>query len=556
MSHKRLLPVVLIASAGLVLSSCSQPAGTSGTTTGNSGSSGSTASQPSGSSSTGSSGGGASGTIKNGGILKVALAEAPDALDPTVAQTYVGRIVFANMCEKLYDVGPNLDVVPQLATALPKVSDNGKTWTIKLRKGAKFNDGTPFNAKAVKTTLEHYKTAKRSSRASELADVTSVEVVNPSTVKLHLKKSYAPLLGILADRSGMILSPTQLKKLGSHFEKHPVCVGPFAFKSRPSSDQINLVKSKYYYDKDKVHLAGVQFDVVTQSSVRAANLRSGDYDVVGRLAPPQVESVKGESGVKVKSVTSIGYQGITINVSNSNGAGKPGNHTVDSPLAQHPELRQAFALSLNREAINKAVFDGQYVPGCTPISPNSPYAPDITCPKQDLAKAKQLVKQSGVDTPIPVTLIVEAQNQQAAKLGTVIKSMAQQAGFEVKVQPTEFTTALSQSQAGNFDTFQVGWSGRIDPDQNIQPFWDPTSALNYSGATYPKVSKLLDQEQTATSKDARKQIFQKLCELFLKKNNIIYLYYPTFVLGLASNVTGVKYYGDTLIRLKTAGFTS
>lgn len=518
----------------LGLAACSQPAGSSG----------------GGGAATGTGQGG----VKNGGTLTVALPEAPDALDPTTAATYVGRIVFANMCEKLYDTGPGLNVVPQLAAAMPQITNGGKTYTIALRTGIRFNDGTPFNAAAVKTTLEHYLTDPQSARASELAAVKSVQVAGPSTVRLQLKYPYAPLTAILADRSGMVLSPRQLSKLGNNFAQDPVCVGPFAFKSRPSTDQIDLVKSKYYYGKAGVHLAGVNFTVVTQPQVEAANLQAGSVDVADALGPPQVTQLQHASGVKIDSVTSLGFQGIDINVANSNGAGKHG-HTVASPLAQHPSLRQAFALTLNRDTINKVVFDGQYVPGCTPIPPVSPYAPHITCPGQNIAKAKQLVAASGVHTPVKVSLIVEAQNDEAAKLGTVIQSMAKPAGFAVSIQPTEFTTSLDEAAKGNYQMFQVGWSGRLDPDQNIEPDWNPASALNYTGADYPDVNALLAKETATTSKTARQAIFSQLCRTLLTHDNVIYLYYPKVVLGYRSDVTGIRYASDGLIRLKNAAFT-
>ena len=523
--------LALITTLGLTAAGCSQPAGSSPSST---------------------SGGGGGGQPRSGGTITVGLAEAPDALDPTTAATYVGRIVFANMCEKLYDVGNNLQLVPQLAASMPKVSNDGKTYTIKLRQGVKFNDGTTFDANAVKTTLNHYLTDPKSSRAAELAALKSVSVVDPSTVKLELKQPYAPLTAVLADRSGMMLSPRQLSKLGDNFSKDPVCVGPFSFKSRPSSDQINLVKSQYYYDKSQVHLDGVKFLAVTQPNVRAANLRSGDIQVADRLAPPDVQTLKSQSNIKLSPVTSLGYQGITLNVSNTKGAGKPSSTPADNPLAQHPELRQAFALTLDRNTINKVVFNGQYQPGCTPISPVSPLAPKISCPKPDIAKAKQLVQQSGVHTPINVNLVVQADNSETAKLGTVIQSMAKQAGFAVHVQPTEFTTALNQAAQGHFQAFQVGWSGRLDPDANIAPFWDPTSSLNYSGANYSDVQKLLNQERSSTDQNQRKQIFAALCQDFLKDNNIIYLYYPKMVMGSSSSVQGIEYFADGLIRLKSA----
>jgi peptide/nickel transport system substrate-binding protein len=500
-----------------------------------------------------SSGSGGKGSGGSQRTVTVALAEQPDALDPTVASTYVGRIVFANMCEKLYDIGSGTSLVPQLASAMPKITNGGKTYTISLRKGVKFNDGTTFDAAAVKQTLQHYMTDPKSARAPELSTVKTVQVVDPSTVRLTLKQAYAPLTAILADRSGMILSPKALSKLGDSFGDHPVCVGPFSFKDRPSADKIDLTKSKYYYDKSKVKLSGITFQAVTQPNVRAANLRSGDVQVVDRVDPADISTLKKQSNVKLWPVTSLGYQGITVNVANSNGAGSPKSHTVSTPLAQHPELRQALSLALDRSTINKVVFEGQYVPACGPISTSSTFAPQVSCPP-DMAKAKQLVAGSGVKTPIPVDLIVQAANSEAAKLGTVIQSMAKQAGFAVHVKPTEFTTALTQAQNGQFDTFQVGWSGRLDPDQNIGPFYDPTSTLNYSGANDPTILRLLAQERSTTDESARKAAFQKIVDQANKDNNIIYLYFPKVVLGYASSLHGIQYGADGLIHLKTASF--
>lgn len=497
-------------------------------------------------------GGEGTGSATSGGTVTVGLAEAPDALDPTVASTYVGRIVFANMCEKLYDVDAKLGIVPQLAADEPEVSGDGKTYTIKLRPGVKFNDGTTLDAAAVKTTIDHYRTDPKSSRAAELSAVKSVTAVDDETVRIALKAPFSPLTSILADRSGMILSPTQLKKLGGDFATDPVCVGPFAFDKRPSTDRIELKKSTEYYDKDKVRLDGVTFTVVTQPNVRAANLRSGDIDIADRVEPTDTKQLKSAEGVKLTPVTSLGYDGITINVTNSHGAGKSPHRTVDNPLAKSAELREAFALTIDREAINKVVNEGQYVPACTPIPPTSPYATDTQCPKVDIARAKQLVKQSGVQTPVPVEVVVQAANSQATKLGTVIQSMARKAGFEVKVQPTEFTTGLSQAQAGKFEVFNVGWSGRLDPDQNIAPFWDPTSTNNYSGANYADVTRLIAEERATTDEAERKRIFTELTEAFLEHNNIIYLSHPKVILGHRTDVTGIAYFGDGLIRLKTA----
>src|SRR5690606_8888823 len=127
--------------------------------------------------------------------------------------------------------------------------------------------------------------------------------------------------------------------------------------------------------------------------------------------------------------------------------------------------------------------------------------------------------------------------------------------FQVEVKPTEFTTGLSQAQAGKFDAFNVGWSGRLDPDQNIAPFWDPNSTNNYSGADYDDVMKLIEKERATTDEAERKEIFGQLNEAFLKHNNIIYFVHPKAILGSRTDVTGIQYFGDGLIRLKTAAKT-
>ena len=506
----------------------------------------------------GSSGGASSvsnGPAKAGGTMTVALAEDPDLLDPTLARTFVGRIVFANMCEKLYDINAKTQIVPQLAASLPQLSDGGKTVTIKLRTGIKFNDGTSFDADAVKTSLDRHRTLKASSRASELEPVESVKAVDPSTVRLKLSTPYAPLTAQLADRSGMIMSPAQLKKLGDKFSNDPVCVGPFQFVSRSEGNQIVLKKAPDYYDAAKVKLNQLIFKIIDEPSARASNLRSGDVDVAERLDPISARTVKSDPNLALIDRTSLGYQGLTINVGNKNGLGKP-METVNTPLAKSEQLRQAFNLALDRNTINKVVFQGQYTPGCGPVSPISTYFDkSVQCPARDVAKAKQLVAQSGVKPPIPVSLMLNT-DAVTLRLGQVIQSMAKDAGFAVKLQPTEFTTALDKADAGDFDVFQVGWSGRIDPDGNTQQFVGKTGSQNDAGYANPQLDTLLDQGRTTLDQGQRTQIYRRATQTLLDENPLIYLYHDHYFLGMQKKVTRVQFFGDGLLRFKEAGFTS
>ena len=226
--------------------------------------------------------------VKAGGTLVVALSQDPDALDPTTATTFVGREIFASICEKLYDIDADLRLVPQLAATLPETSADGKAVTIKLRPGVVFNDGTPFDAAAVKKSLDRHRTKAGSSRKSELGAVSAVEVVDPATVRLTLSRPFAPLGAQLADRAGMIMSSAALDARGDDFGAKPVCVGPFSFVSRTSGSEIVVQKPDKYYDRDKVKLEKITYKIIADPNVRSANLRSGDVQVAERVATSDV----------------------------------------------------------------------------------------------------------------------------------------------------------------------------------------------------------------------------------------------------------------------------
>src|ERR687895_740482 len=164
-------------------------------------------------------------TQANAQALRIGLAEDPDILDPTMARTFVGRIVFAGLCDKLFDLDENLNIVPQLATSYQWSSDN-KSLTIKLRDGVTFHDGEKMDAQAVKYNLERHKNMKGSNRRGELAVVSNVDAVDASTVRINLAAPFAPLLAVLTDRSGMMVSPKAAEAAGDKFGAKPVCSGP------------------------------------------------------------------------------------------------------------------------------------------------------------------------------------------------------------------------------------------------------------------------------------------------------------------------------------------
>lgn len=497
--------------------------------------------------------------IRNGGTLTIGLAEEPDALDPTLARTFVGRMVFLSMCEKLYDLDSHLNIVPQLAAALPTVSKDKLTYTIKLRSGIKFNDGTTFDAAAVKTSLDRDLTLKGSVRASEISPIKTVDAVGANTVVLHLSTPYSPLLSQLADRAGMVMSPKALAAEGTNFAQNPVCVGPFMFKDRVAGDHITLVKSPYYYDKAKVHLSSIVYKIMTDPSSRTQSLRAGDIQVEDRIQSTDVPTLQKDSSVQlIKSVT-IGYQGLTLNIGNQHGVGK-GYSTLGTPIAKSAAVREAFEDALDRTTINKVVFGGLNLPDCFPIAPSSSWYKAVTAGipcdlHANVAAAKKALASAGISTPINVQLLLGGTDPINARLGQVIQAMEKQVGINVSIQATDFTTSLNRGTAGQFDVYAVGWSGRVDPDGDIYGFVATPGTLNYSGYSNNRIDYILNGARKSLTTQARDTLYHAALAQLAKDRPLIYLYHPIYYFGVAKNVTGVQVYGDGLIRAAFAGYT-
>ena len=471
--------------------------------------------------------------------LRIGLAEDPDILDPTMARTYVGRIVFAAFCDKLFDIDEKLNIVPQLALS-HETSADGKEMTIKLRPGVKFHDGEPFDAEAAKFSLERHLSMQGSFRKPELATVDHVEVVDPLTIKLALKTPFSPLIAQLTDRAGMMVSPKAAKEAGDKFGLHPVCAGPYKFVERVQQDRIVFEKFADYWNKDNVFIDRVVYLPIVDATVRLANLKSGGLDLIERVLATDIKDVRADSRLKLSTALELGYFGLTININNDKNKG---------PLSQSEKVRQALDLSIDREAINQVVFNGEFTPGNQWVSPEHPYYQKaIPIPKRDVAKAKALLKESGAALPVSVDLMVPkgAENEAVAQ---VLQSMAAEAGFDLKIRLIEFATSFKQAQAGEFQAFLIGWSGRIDPDGNSYVFLHTNAPQNDGKYSSPDADKALQDARLVTDPAQRKAIYEKLTKTVLHDEPLIYLYHRKLLIAHTTKLGGYKQMPDGLVRV-------
>jgi peptide/nickel transport system substrate-binding protein len=489
-------------------------------------------------------------------VLRVGLAEDPDILDPTLARTFVGRIVFASLCDKLYDIDPNLNIVPQLAESLPQHAADGKTLTITLRQGVKFHDGTEFNAEAAKFSLERHANLPGSQRKSDIASLNKVEIVDLFTIRLTLQNPFSPFLAQLTDRAGMMVSPQAAQALGEKFGTQPVCAGPFKFKERVAQDRIGLERFAEYWGKDKVFVDQIVFKIIVDPSVRLANLQAGELDLFERVRPTDLSEVRKDPNIVLSSVVGLGYQGITINIANSDGLGKA-PRPLHTPLAKDPRVREALEISLDRTVLNDVINNGEFVPNCLPIPMVSAFYPKATkCAERDITRAKQLLAQAGVPTPVKFTLMT-TNAPDAIRTGEVIKSMAAEAGFEVTINPVEFATALNLQDAGKYEAFLIGWSGRIDPDGNIYNFHTCGASQNVTGVCDQAIDEVLKQTRTVAETVQRTVLYAQVMDVqaplersFLTRRNLIYLWHGVNFVALHKKVNGFVAVPDGLLRFQ------
>jgi len=472
--------------------------------------------------------------------LRIGLAEDPDILDPTLARSYVGRIVFAAMCDKLVDIGPELEIVPQLATEW-QWTDGNRGVVVKLRTGVKFQDGEPLDAAAVKFNIERHLSMPGSNRKGEISAVTGVEIIDDHTVKLALSVPFAPLLAQLTDRAGMMVSPKAAQAAGENFGSHPVCAGPFKFVERIAQDRIVLERFADYWDKDSIKLDRIVYLPIPDSTVRLANLRSGGLDMIERVAAADLDTVRKDARLKLSTIIGLGYTGITINLANG--------ERSKTPLGQDARVREALELSIDRDALNQVVFAGEFQPGNQWVAPSNPYyIKELPIPGRDVTKAKALLTAAGA--PNPVVELMAVNSPEALQTAQVIQAMAKESAFDIRIKATEFASSLDLASKGDFEAYQIGWSGRADPDGNIYNFVSCKAppALNSPHYCNQDVDRELAAAREIEPRSQRLAHYRSVAEHTLKDLPIIYLYHAKLLYAATNKLSGFTPYPDGLIR--------
>lgn len=528
-----LLAAAAVGSLGLAAcgGSSSHSAGSSGATTNAGSAAPSSSGSPNGATTT------TCGT--RGGSLTVGLEADWHPIDPVLGGLAVddGSVESA-VYAPLFSVNAAGQVGPDLATGYT-VSPDGLTYTLQLRQGVTFQDGTPFNATAVQFNFQRdLNPSHPAIFASYIKPISSVTVTGPYTVELHLSTPYPALPSVLAGFAGMMVSPTAVQKEGASFPQHPVGAGPFEFVSQVAGQSVAFKAFPGYWQKGFPCLDGVTFQSIPNGSSRVASLQSGTIQDAENLAYTDLQQAKSAAGVNVVRIPGLGT---VFNMLET-------QHAPFNNLA----ARQAVLYATNFAAINKALYNGLYTPVESSFPPASwaypgPNVPGY--PQYDLAKAKALVSSLG---GLSFSFAIQSGSPAIQQLAEAFASQWQQAGMHVSIAAQDQVTLIDNATNGNFQAMLFRWQGAFDPDLDVYQFFHTGASLNNVHLSDPTLDNLLDQARSASSEQARKPIYKQVAERIAADAPYDYLYASDWWRAESNKLHGVPSLGNNWFISTTA----
>ncbi|GGI97151.1 ABC transporter substrate-binding protein [Paenibacillus hunanensis] len=521
--------VVFMLSFALIVAGCS-------------GGGGSTSSEPAASGEGGE-------TASAGGTLIVGRGGDSAALDPAIVTDGESIKIAQQVFDPLlaYKSGTT-EVEPALAESW-QISEDGLTYTFKLRQGVKFHDGTDFNAEAVVFNFERWNDPKSKYKfegdsfdyydsmfgPENARIIASVKAVDASTVEFKLNHPQAPFLQNLAMPPFSIASPTAIEKEGAEFKSNPVGTGPFVFKEWKRSDSITLEKNPNYWQQGLPKMDQVIIRSIPDNTARFNALQNGEIDLMEDLSPDDLATLEGNSELQKfnRPPFNVAYIGFNL---------------TKKPF-DNPKVRVALNHAVDKKSIIDAFYAGQAEAAINPIPPTLwGYNSNVKDYDYDLTKAKQLLAEAGFPNGIDQELTFYAMPvsrpymPDGKKVAEVIQASFAQIGVKVNIQSPEWATYLDDLSKGEKDDlYMIGWTGdNGDPDNFFYPLLDKDSigGNNYSQYASEPFHKLLVEAQRETDQDARAKLYEQAQVIVKEDAPWIPLVHSTPLLAASVKVKG------------------
>ncbi|WJV62675.1 glutathione ABC transporter substrate-binding protein [Pectobacteriaceae bacterium CE70] len=486
--------------------------------------------------------------------LRISMYADITGLDPHDTSDTLSYSVQSGIFERLFQFDSQMKLIPCLATSYTGNAD-ATEFTITLRKDVTFQDGTPFDAEAVKVNLDRLADQTKGLKRNSLFKmIKSVTVLSPTEVKIDLNQSFGAFINTLAHPSAVMHSPASLKQYPdeAQLRVHPVGTGPFKFEEWQQGKDVKLVKYNHYWQKGWPKVDSVTFYPSPEDSTRVASLKSGQSDAIYPLPSDLVSAVRDDSKLAIQRDPSIYLYYLALN-------------TQHTPL-KDIRVRQALNYAINRNIWLKVGFAGMGLPASSVMAPrvqffSSQHTPNYT---YNPAKAKELLKEAGYAKGLELNLWTTNRTDYV-RSAQFFKQQLAQVGIKVTVTPmdsgsrNEKLWGVKDPKDAAFDMYYGGWSPSTgDADWALRPLfatesWVP-KAYNVSYYSNPAVDKDIMAGLATADNSKRAAAYADAQKLIWKDAPMVFLGVPDNLVGKVKNLSGVYMLADGSLVFDQAEF--
>ncbi|MFT4267534.1 MAG: glutathione ABC transporter substrate-binding protein GsiB [Xenophilus sp.] len=371
--------------------------------------------------------------------------------DPYDANDTLSQAVAKSFYQGLFGFDKDMKMVPVLAEGYT-VSRDGLVYTVKLRTGIKFHDGTDFNAEAVKANFDRVTNPDNKLKRYNLyKNIAKTEAVDATTVRFTLKEPFSPFINSLAHPSAVIISPAALAKYGSKdIAQHPVGTGPFKFVEWKPTDYLKVAKFDGYWKKGYPKVDSITWRPVVDNNTRAAMMQTNEAHFAFPMPPEAAATLQGKPSLEVTSAPSIIHRYISMN-------------TLQKPF-DNPKVREAVNYAINKEALAKVAFSGYAIPADGVLPKGVQYNTKLGPWPYDPKKARELLKEAGYPNGFESTLWSANNYSTAQKVIQFVQQQLAQVGIKVQVQALEAGQRVERVESAQDPAtapvrmYYTGWS--------------------------------------------------------------------------------------------------
>ncbi|KAB8313157.1 glutathione ABC transporter substrate-binding protein GsiB [Erwinia endophytica] len=462
-------------------------------------------------------------------------------LDPYDANDTLSQAVAKSFYQGLFGFDKDMKLINVLAESFD-ASKDGLSYTIKLKKGVKFQDGTDFNAEAVKANLDRASNPDNHLKRYNLfKSIAATEVVDPYTVKITLKQPFSAFINTLASPAAAMISPAALKKYGKDIGFHPVGTGPYELDNWNQTDYVKVKKFDGYWKKGYPKLDSITWRPVVDNNTRAAMLQTGEANFAFPIPYEQAKLLEKNNKLELVTAPSIMQRYISLNV-------------TQKPF-DNPKVREAINYAINRQALVKVAFAGYATPATGIVPPAIQYAQSYPTPEYNPAKARELLKEAGFPNGFTTTLWSSHNNSTAQKVLQFTQQQLAQVGIKATVtamdagQRAAEVEDKGQKESG-VRMFYTGWSASTgEANWALTPLFAtqawPPAIFNTAFYSHPQVDKDLADALKTTDSKQKAALYKDAQDRIWKDQPWVPLVVEKLVSANSKNLTGFYVMPDT-----------